>query len=418
MLHLTPVLFNAQKKQVLSSFALVGKNRDLVNQRNGIREQNQVVVGRSLQTPVTYQAVLPYEDWMAEVSLDVQQIMAGCCDSYEMPVETLIEDRLLYYEVIPEFREKPYDYEFTELEQYTLENPFLHSMEDYENRYDILVKDRDKGSSVVIFTVGSHKLDMNFQGNKDVLNAIAKAFELIENDPNAILKHIVVAGYASPEGSLAFNTGLAQRRAETVKSFIQTLMSSPNEHLFELYNGREDWDGLREKVDLSMMAEKREILEIIDAYTMEQEIRKTRLKQLDGGVPYRYMLEHFYPPLRSAGYVQVYYEIDRTATVATAVTDEFGRTTWVDPDSPENINITRVNRATGYMMEGEFGKALEELLLTDGDPKSFNHIGVCYMMLKEYEKAEVWLRKAIDHGDGYAPANMEKLTKAKRVEIQ
>ncbi len=32
-----------------------------------------------------------------------------------------------------------------------------------------------------------------------------------------------------------------------------------------------------------------------------------------------YMLKNFYPALRNAGYLQVYYDIDRTASVATAV---------------------------------------------------------------------------------------------------
>ena len=102
----------------------------------------------------------------------------------------------------------------TELEKYSLENPFLHPVEDYPNRYDILFNERDKGTSVVQFKVGSHMIDMNIPGNKELLNAVGKAFRLILDDPNASLKQIVIAGYASPEGSLAFNTALAQKRAE------------------------------------------------------------------------------------------------------------------------------------------------------------------------------------------------------------
>ncbi|MCD7933340.1 MAG: OmpA family protein [Tannerellaceae bacterium] len=354
---------------------------------------------------------------MAEVSVDVKQFQEGCCSFDEPGRMTVAENKLLYYQPEPKFRLDPYDYEFTELEQYTLDNPFLHSMEDHNQRYDILVKDRDKGTSVVIFTVGSHKLDMNFQGNKDVLDAIAKAFKLIEDDPNAVLKHIMITGYASPEGSLAFNTALAQRRAETVKTYIQSILSSPRNELFELHNGREDWDGLREKVENSRMAEKVEILEIIDSYTMEQEIRKTKLKQLNGGAPYKYMLENFYPPLRSAGYVQVFYEIDRTATVATAVTDELGRTTWVDPESPANVNITRINEALKFIKESDFEQALTQLLQAKDDPKAFNFIGVCHMMMKNYDESGQWFRKALENNDPFAQENIDQLNMMRRVEF-
>lgn len=416
-LTVTPVIYNTTEKKELEPVQIAGKYRYIADQREGIADEDVFVITRKTSHTIPYNVSIPYEDWMAEVSVDVKQFQEGCCSFDEPGRMTVAENKLLYYQPEPKFRLDPYDYEFTELEQYTLDNPFLHSMEDHNQRYDILVKDRDKGTSVVIFTVGSHKLDMNFQGNKDAMDAIAKAFKLIEDDPNAVLKHIMITGYASPEGSLAFNTALAQRRAETVKTYIQSILSSPRNELFELHNGREDWDGLRERVENSHMAEKSEILEIIDSYTMEQEIRKTKLKQLNGGAPYKYMLENFYPPLRSAGYVQVFYEIDRTATVATAVTDELGRTTWVDPESPANVNITRINEALKFIKESDFEQALTQLLQAKDDPKAFNFIGVCHMMMKNYDESGQWFRKALENNDPFAQENIDQLNMMRRVEF-
>ncbi len=367
---------------------------------------------------IAYSASVPYEDWMQYISVAVEQVIEGCCFQFEKPLENIAENELLFYDIKPYFNLTPLQYELTELEMYDIENPFLHPMEDYEKRYDILFRDRDKGTSVVIFTVGSHKLDMDYQGNKDVLESIRKAFQLIENDPNAILKQIMIAGYASPEGSLSFNTALAQRRAESVKAFIQTLMERPNDHLFELYNGREDWDGLAEQVEKSTMPEKLEILDIIRSHTMEQEIRKTKLRQLNGGQPYRYMLENFYPSLRSAGYVQVYYEIDRKATVATAVTDEFGRTTWVDPDSPQNRCVTAVNKSLGYLVDNQYEEALELLIEFKEDARAWNCLEVCYMMKGDYDEADNYFRRAIDSGDENAALNLEQTQWARKVKTQ
>lgn len=188
-----------------------------------------------------------------------------------------------------------------------------------------------------------------------------------------------------------------------------------NENLFELYNGREDWEGLRRLVAASDMEYRQEVLEIIDAYTIEQQERKAKLKQLADGKPYAYMLENFYPSLRNAGYLQVYYDIDRTASIATAVTDEQGRTTWVDPNTPRNIGVTLINKAIKRMMDGDYDAALKELESQKENPAAFNYIGVCYMILGDYGQAESFLRKAEANGDPYAAVNLEHIRQAEKV---
>lgn len=202
-LTVTPVLYNGSNQISLKSLQLVGKYRHIADQREGLDSSEDYVMKRKASETIPYRVSIPYADWMSEVSVGVDQLIEGCCTADEVGRLALAEDKLLYYEVVPKYHAEFFDYEFTQLEQYTLENSFLHPMEDYNKRYDLLVKDRDKGTSVAIFTVGSHRLDMGFQGNKDVLDAISRAFKLIEDDPNAILKHIMISGYASPEGFLS-----------------------------------------------------------------------------------------------------------------------------------------------------------------------------------------------------------------------
>ena len=71
-------------------------------------------------------------------------------------------------------------------------------------------------------------------------------------------------------------------------------------------NGGEGWDELRYLVEGSEMSGKEEILQIIDKVPILKG-RELRLMKLDRGVPYRYMREHFFPKLRRAGYIKVYY---------------------------------------------------------------------------------------------------------------
>lgn len=415
-IKLTPILFNGDGEfQTLDPIELVGRKRDIYYQRSGETQGNRIVVKPGSKTTQKYFTTIAYQHWMQYVSVSVEQISEGCCSQFEQPIREIASPKLLHYKVVPYFGVKPLQYELTELEKYDLDNPFLHPMEDYNKRYDILLKDRNKGTSTVIFKVGSAVIDMDFSSNSDVLESIGKAFDLIENDPNAILKNIMIAGYASPEGSLVLNSKLAIQRAAAVKKFLQSRMSKPNEEIFELYNGREDWAGLRDLVDKSEMDSKELVLQTIDAYTMEQEIRKTKLKQLEGGAPYRYMLENFYPQLRSGGYVQVYYEIDRKATVATAITDDKGRTTWIDPNSPRNRAVTTINKALESMVDLKFDEALEMLADYSDDPRAWNLIGVCYMMKGDYAQANPYFAKAVANGDTDATKNLEQTSWAQKI---
>lgn len=416
--ELTPELYNGGHRQALEKLVLTGKRRSLYDIRNRRTPDNGILVKRNNPRTVRYTGKVPYREWMSTVSLALNQTVTGCCSKSGKPRQTLATDKLLYYEIVPAFNTVPLEYRLTELEKYSLENPFLHPVEDYPNRYDILFNERDKGTAVVQFKVGSHVIDMGIPGNRELLDAVGKAFRLIIDDPNASLKQVVIAGYASPEGTLAFNTALAQRRAESFKDYLLDNLEMPrDENLFELYNGREDWEGLRRLVAASNMDYRQEVLDIIDSYTIEQEERKTKLKQLAGGGPYAYMLANFYPSLRNAGYLQVYYDIDRTASIATAVTDESGRTTWIDPNSPENIGVTLINRAMQHMTEGNYDAALQELESQRENPAAFNYIGVCYMTKGDYDQAEAFLKKAEANGDKYAPVNLEHIRQAKRVEF-
>jgi len=80
-----------------------------------------------------------------------------------------------------------------------------------------------------------------------------------------------------------------------------------------LYNGSEDWRGLRALVAASNLYDKAEILRIIDSVPIvssdgKQKERLQQLKELNGGVSYRYMEGNFYPLLRNGAYIRVYYD--------------------------------------------------------------------------------------------------------------
>jgi hypothetical protein len=71
-------------------------------------------------------------------------------------------------------------------------------------------------------------------------------------------------------------------------------------------SGGEDWVGLRKLVVESDMVGKDQVLNIIDNVPADQ--RKDRIKALNGGRTYRSILDVLYPQLRSACYIDVWYD--------------------------------------------------------------------------------------------------------------
>ena len=91
-----------------------------------------------------------------------------------------------------------------------------------------------------------------------------------------------------------------------LKDFLLRNTAFPADSM-TLFNGSEDWRGLRKLVAASDLYEREEILRIIDNVPVTQG-RELELMKLSGGRPYLYMLEHMFPELRNAAFIKVYYE--------------------------------------------------------------------------------------------------------------
>ena len=68
------------------------------------------------------------------------------------------------------------------------------------------------------------------------------------------------------------------------------------------------------------------------------------------------------------------------------------------------------------MVEHKFQEALDLLIAFKDDPRAWNNIGVCYMMLGNYTDADQYFLRAIDRGDTNASKNVEQIGWIKQVE--
>ena len=91
---------------------------------------------------------------------------------------------------------------------------------------------------------------------------------------------ISLHGYASPEGSYANNTRLAEGRAEALKKYVMNEYGLSAE-IFNVASTPEDWEGLRAYVEKSDVADKDEILAIIDADIENLDTKEYRMRAVN-----------------------------------------------------------------------------------------------------------------------------------------
>ena len=98
--------------------------------------------------------------------------------------------------------------------------------------------------------------------------------------PNQQIVGLDIASTASPDGTLAFNTALAERREEVTTAFMENQLKKDNITNFGEITSSftpEDWEGFQKLVEKSNIQDKDLILAVLKMYKdpnqREQEIR-------------------------------------------------------------------------------------------------------------------------------------------------
>ena len=163
------------------------------------------------------------------------------------------------------------------------------------------------------FRQGSSELDLNLGGNRAVLDSITEKLQLKSDDSIYYrLRKVLVVGGASPEGSIAVNRNLSEKRAETLFEYLSRYGTFSDSIRHSLFLGR-DWKGLARLVGADSAVPYRDevlgLLKDISVGTGNKQDDVWRLKALRGGKPYSYMYRHLFPLLRSSSMYLWYSEV-------------------------------------------------------------------------------------------------------------
>lgn len=163
----------------------------------------------------------------------------------------------------------------------------------------------------LLFASNKATYDSTLYNNEASMKKFIESIFVAANSGN--LDHIVVYGYASPEGPFSNNDKLSSKRCEAIADYISRHAGIPLDNI-QTFHGGIAWEGLRDLVVENPRTPSRDaVLRILDEYIPEaccdREISDKCIKRLiaiDNGHSYDWMLEHLFPQLRYSLAVYAY----------------------------------------------------------------------------------------------------------------
>lgn len=148
------------------------------------------------------------------------------------------------------------------------------------------------------FKVNSDKIEADYMGNAETIERLRHELGTYLERPEAI-DSLVLFSSSSPEGSLDVNKNLSRARSKMTTNLVEELFPNVDRSRVTVHSHvDEDWSGLLMLVQNDTELYGREqILEIFRTVE-DSEVRKAKLKALEGGKVYSNLIKKHYDDLR------------------------------------------------------------------------------------------------------------------------
>ncbi|MDC2172659.1 OmpA family protein [Bacteroides thetaiotaomicron] len=412
-LRITPMLESGNFVMALPGVTVLGNNRRRVMKRMKHLPDEYIRTNICSDTVFETAFRIPYKLWMDSASLVVEERLTG----YRARTTTT---RYRLNNSVSLSTRAPY--EVSPVVAFILPDK------------EVKVRHR-QGKAYLDFPVGRSVILPTYRRNPEELSKIDDALRDVMGNSDVTIQGIYIEGYASPEGTYASNDRLSKARAEALREYIVSKFPL-NSSLFKVSNVAEDWDGLVELVNASDMAQKEQVLKIIETIGIFGG-RESALMRLNGGVPYLLMLKEMFPELRRVEYQVDYtvkdYDLPKTLVVLQKNPADlsqlelynlaFSSEKWggdfnrifveVIPRYFSDDAVANNNAAAVLIQGGELATAKRFLQRAGQSAAALNNLGVMHLLEGDLEEAESCFAKARDAGCNESIANLEEV-KAKR----
>lgn len=242
----------------------------------------------------------------------------------------------------------------------------------------------EKFSADIRFLVNQANI-RNSEITSDAVVSFNEQINAANADKNREIEEINISSYASPEGSLDFNTKLAEKRENTTSDYLKGQLAKNNISFGELTAQftAEDWEGFQKLVAASDIQDKELILNILSRFKDPEE-REQQIRNLSS--IFDQLADQILPQLRYSRMTASVNVIGKTdeelmaafkSNPASLSVDELLYTATLTNDDNERLAI--------------YKKASE---LYPNDYRAFNDLGMVEFETENYDAAKKAFNKA------------------------
>ena len=254
---------------------------------------------------------------------------------------------------------------------------------------------KDAQTANIMFLIQQANLRNSELNSDDIKEFHKKVAEINADTKNYKLNNIEISAYASPDGGVELNTGLAENReANTEKYMERQLKKGKIDTNLDAKYTAQDWEGFQELVSKSNIQDKELILRVLSMYS-DPEQREQEIKNISS--VYKTLADEILPQLRRSRLTLNYEIIGKSDEEIANLADS----------DAKQLNIEELLYATtltkdAAKQEAIFTKATQ---IYPNDFRAYNNLGKLAYQAGDLDKAESYFKKALSIKD--APeANM------------
>ena len=243
---------------------------------------------------------------------------------------------------------------------------------------------KDAQTANIMFLIQQANLRNSELNSDDMKEFHKKVAEINADTKNYKLNNIEISAYASPDGGVELNTGLAENRENNTEKYMQRQLKKGkiDANLDAKYTAQ-DWEGSQELVSKSNLQDKDLILRVLSMY-QDPEQRETEIKNISS--VYKTLADEILPQLRRARLTANYDIIGRSD-------DEINEAFNTDAKvlSVEELLYAATLTNDNARKEAIFTKTTQ---LYPNDFRAYNNLGELAFAAGDAAKAESYFKQA------------------------
>ena len=243
---------------------------------------------------------------------------------------------------------------------------------------------KDAQTANIMFLIQQANLRNSELNSDDMKEFHKKVVEINADTKNYKLNNIEISAYASPDGGVELNTGLAENRENNTEKYMQRQLKKGkiDANLDAKYTAQ-DWEGFQELVSKSNLQDKDLILRVLSMY-QDPEQRETEIKNISS--VYKTLADEILPQLRRARLTANYDIIGRSD-------DEINEAFNTDAKvlSVEELLYAATLTNDNARKEAIFTKTTQ---LYPNDFRAYNNLGELAFAAGDAAKAESYFKQA------------------------